>query len=233
MKTSSLIKPKLVSFDSPVLDSRLGGGLQRGEVTELIGLPDVARPIIGRLIEHNMSNDARVGVIDYVHDLLELGIPLRELYVLQPSSVQKLPVLLEHFVRNAFDLVLINLGSEVWFENQIPRSAVDDDLRFALAQIDVTLQRSNPACLVCAEGAIMPGDPTVIRLLCDRSDKRPYGLTVSRPIRLARDGSLGTSANSSGSSQASYALSTSLDTCSRAAEWSGKHQLRDGTNGQL
>jgi hypothetical protein len=165
MKNSDASNSQYLSADIPALDSKLGGGLRRGSITELVGSAQLTCPLMARFIKSSLAARRKVGLVDCVHDLGVFRIPFRKLSIVQPTRVRELPIHLNRFSREGFGLVVLNLGSEVWFENGIPKSAVDEDLGFTLAQVQAVVRASSLACLSVADWPVMPGGPTVIRAL--------------------------------------------------------------------
>src|ERR1700722_19643538 len=108
MKTKKEIE--IIAAGLPALGTKLGGGLRRGKLTELVGLSEVSLPLAGHFVASSLAAEGRVGVIDCVHDLEKLGVPTSRLEIVQPCLLQDLPRDLNRFGRKGYDLILLNLG---------------------------------------------------------------------------------------------------------------------------
>jgi hypothetical protein len=168
MQNTKTRKQEYVSVGHPVLDSKLGGGLRPGRITELVGPADQTHPIAFACMSGAIRGGQLVAAIDFVHDLRMDVNSLPGLTIVQPDRMRDLSKIVGRLAFPGMDLIVLFLGDEISFHDGKPRCQVDWEADLCLRQIRWSLASADSACLVVTDYPVMPDGPTVVRVLPGR-----------------------------------------------------------------
>jgi hypothetical protein len=168
MQNTKTRKQEFVSVGHPLLDSKLGGGLRPGRVTELVGPADQTHPIAFACMSEAIRGGQLVSAIDFVHELQMDVSSLLGLTIVQPEKMRDLSKVVGKLAFPGMDLIVLFLGDEISFHDGKPRCQIDWEADLCLRQIRWSLASAGTACLAVTDYPVMPDGPTVVRALPGR-----------------------------------------------------------------